>query len=799
MEYNFNEIEKKWQKYWQENNTFKTDVWDFSKPKYYVLDMFPYPSGVGLHAGHVEGYTATDIVSRMKRMQGFNVLHPMGYDSFGLPAEQYAVQTGNHPNGFTEQNIKYFSEQLNSLGFDYDWSKMVATSDPKFYKWTQWIFKQLYNDGYAKYVDMPVNWCEELGTVLSNDEVIDGKSERGGFPVVRKNMKQLCIDQAAFAERLLEGLDEIDWPLSTKEMQRNWIGKSIGAHVTFKVDGFDKEFTVFTTRCDTLFGTTYCVLAPEHEFVDEITSEDKKAEVEAYKKMCASKSDLERTELNKDKTGVFIGAYAINPVNDTKIPIYISDYVLASYGTGAIMAVPAHDERDYEFAKKFNIPIIEVLKGGDITKEAYTQDGVHVNSGFLDGLDKEEAIDKMIAWLEEKGIGSRKVNYKFREWIFARQRYWGEPVPIVHLEDGTDMILDDEELPLILPELDDYQGHNGKAPLENATEWKEYTTKDGKKGVRETSTMPGSAGSSWYFLRYIDPNNEETFCDPKLAEHWLPVDLYMGGPEHAVGHLMYSRIWNNYLYDKGLSPVKEPFKKLVHQGMILGENGIKMGKRYPEFAIDPKDIANEYGADTLRLYEMFMGPIEASKPWSASGVDGARKFVDRVWRFFTNMENITDSNDGSLDKAYNSMVKRVTNDFETLGFNTAISQFMIFVNECYKVGSCPKEYAEGFIKMISCITPHMGEEIWQLYGHEGTIAYEAWPTYDETKLVDSEVNIAVSVNGKLRNTIKVAVDEDQEVVKKLAQEDEKVAKHLEGKEIVKIIVVPNKIVNIVVK
>ena len=799
MEYNFNEIEKKWQKYWQENNTFKTDVWDFSKPKYYVLDMFPYPSGVGLHAGHVEGYTATDIVSRMKRMQGFNVLHPMGYDSFGLPAEQYAVQTGNHPNGFTEQNIKYFSEQLNSLGFDYDWSKMVATSDPKFYKWTQWIFKQLYNDGYAKYVDMPVNWCEELGTVLSNDEVIDGKSERGGFPVVRKNMKQLCIDQAAFAERLLEGLDEIDWPLSTKEMQRNWIGKSIGAHVTFKVDGFDKEFTVFTTRCDTLFGATYCVLAPEHEFVDEITSEDKKAEVEAYKKMCASKSDLERTELNKDKTGVFIGAYAINPVNDTKIPIYISDYVLASYGTGAIMAVPAHDERDYEFAKKFNIPIIEVLKGGDITKEAYTQDGVHVNSGFLDGLDKEEAIDKMIAWLEEKGIGSRKVNYKFREWIFARQRYWGEPVPIVHLEDGTDMILDDEELPLILPELDDYQGHNGKAPLENATEWKEYTTKDGKKGVRETSTMPGSAGSSWYFLRYIDPTNEETFCDKKLAEHWLPVDLYMGGPEHAVGHLMYSRIWNNYLYDKGLSPVKEPFKKLVHQGMILGENGIKMGKRYPEFAIDPKDIVNEYGADTLRLYEMFMGPIEASKPWSSSGVDGARKFVERVWRFFTNMENITDSNDGSLDKAYNSMVKRVTNDFETLGFNTAISQFMIFVNECYKVGSCPKEYAEGFIKMISCITPHMGEEIWQLYGHEGTIAYEAWPTYDETKLVDSEVNIAVSVNGKLRNTIKVAVDEDQEVVKKLAQEDEKVAKHLEGKEIVKIIVVPNKIVNIVVK
>ena len=799
MEYKCNEIEKKWQEYWKKNETFKTDVWDFSKPKYYVLDMFPYPSGVGLHAGHVEGYTATDIVSRMKRMQGFNVLHPMGYDSFGLPAEQYAVQTGNHPNGFTEENIKYFSEQLNTLGFDYDWTKMIATSDPAYYKWTQWIFSQLYKDGYAKYVDMPVNWCEELGTVLSNDEVIDGKSERGGFPVVRKNMKQLCIDQPAFAERLLEGLEEIDWPESTKEMQRNWIGKSIGAHVTFKVDGFDKEFTVFTTRCDTLFGATYCVLAPEHEFVDEITSADKKEEVAAYKKACASKSDLERTELNKDKTGVFIGAYAINPVNETKIPIYISDYVLASYGTGAIMAVPAHDERDYEFAKKFDIPIIEVLKGGDITKEAFVGDGVHVNSGFLDGLGKEEAIAKMTEWLEERGVGSRKVNYKFREWIFARQRYWGEPVPIVHMEDGTDMLLSEEELPLVLPELDDYQGHNGQAPLENAVDWKNYVAKDGRKGVRETSTMPGSAGSSWYFLRYIDPNNDETFCDPKLAEHWLPVDLYMGGPEHAVGHLMYSRIWNNYLYDKGLSPVKEPFKKLVHQGMILGENGIKMGKRYPEFAIDPKNIAQEYGADTLRLYEMFMGPIEASKPWSASGVDGARKFVDRVWRFFTNMENITEENDGTLDKAYNSMVKRVTNDFETLGFNTAISQFMIFVNECYKIGKCPKEYAEGFIKMISCVTPHMGEEIWELYGHNNTIAYETWPVCDESKLVDDEVNMAVSVNGKLRNTIKVAVDSDQEVVKEMAMKDEKVARHLEGKEIVKVIVVPNKIVNIVVK
>ncbi|MBO5120860.1 MAG: leucine--tRNA ligase, partial [Bacilli bacterium] len=580
--YNFRDIEKKWRKYWEENDTFHTDVWDFSKPKFYALDMFPYPSGVGLHAGHPEGYTATDIVSRMKRMQGYNVLHPMGYDSFGLPAEQYAVSTGNHPNGFTQKNIETFGEQLRSIGFDYDWSKTLQTSDPKYYKWTQWIFKKLYEDGYAKYVDMPVNWCEELGTVLSNDEIVDGKSERGGYPVVRKNMKQWVIDQAAFAEKLLEGMDEIDWPESTKEMQRNWIGKSIGAHVIFKIKDTDKEFKVFTTRCDTLFGATYCVMSPEHELVDVITSEDKKEEVAAYKKVCASKSDLERTELNKEKTGVFIGAYAINPVNDKEIPIYISDYVLATYGTGAIMAVPAHDDRDYEFAKKFNIEIIQVLEGGDISKEAYTGDGVHINSGFMDGMNKEDAIDAMINWLEERKIGSKQINYKMREWIFARQRYWGEPMPVVYEEDGKIHMLDDSELPLVLPELEDYKGHNGKAPLENATEWKKYDN-NGIKGVRETSTMPGSAGSSWYFLRYIDPENDKEFANQELLKHWLPVDLYIGGPEHAVGHLMYSRIWTNYLYDKGLCPVKEPFKKLVHQGMILGANGIKMGKRFPEF------------------------------------------------------------------------------------------------------------------------------------------------------------------------------------------------------------------------
>ena len=795
--YNFKDIEKKWRKYWEENDTFHTDVWDFSKPKFYALDMFPYPSGVGLHAGHPEGYTATDIVSRMKRMQGYNVLHPMGYDSFGLPAEQYAVSTGNHPNGFTQKNIETFGEQLRAIGFDYDWSKTLQTSDPKFYKWTQWIFKRLYEDGYAKYVDMPVNWCEELGTVLSNDEIVDGKSERGGYPVVRKNMKQWVIDQAQFAERLLEGLEEIDWPESTKEMQRNWIGKSIGAHVTFKIKDTDKEFKVFTTRCDTLFGATYCVMSPEHELVDVITSDDKKCEVDAYKKVCATKSDLERTELNKEKTGVFIGAYAINPVNDKEIPIYISDYVLASYGTGAIMAVPAHDDRDYEFAKKFGIEIIQVLEGGDISKEAYTGDGVHINSGFMDGMNKEDAINAMIEWLEERKIGSKQINYKMREWIFARQRYWGEPMPVVYTEDGQVHMLDDSELPLVLPELEDYKGHNGKAPLENAVEWKQYDN-NGIKGVRETSTMPGSAGSSWYFLRYIDPENDNEFANQELLKHWLPVDLYIGGPEHAVGHLMYSRIWNNYLYDKGLSPVKEPFKKLVHQGMILGANGIKMGKRFPEYCVDPMDIINNYGADTLRLYEMFMGPLEASKPWSQQGVEGAQKFLDRIYRLFESGK-IKDEENKNLEKIYHQTVKKVSEDFENLGFNTAISQMMIFINAVYKEEVFPKEYAEGFVKLLNPVAPHIGEELWEMLGHNNTIAFEAWPTYDAAKIVEDEREIAVQVNGKVRATIKISVDEDEESIKAKALEEENVKRHTDGKEIVKMIVIKGKIVNIVVK
>ena len=798
MTYDHKIVEKKWQKYWEENKTFETDVYDFSKPKYYALDMFPYPSGQGLHVGHPEGYTATDIMSRMKRMQGYNVLHPMGFDSFGLPAEQYAIKTGNHPEGFTLKNIQTFTKQLKMLGFSFDWDKQVSTCDPSFYKWTQWIFKQLFKKGLAYKSEMPINWCTSCKVGLANDEIIDGKSERGGFPVIRKNMKQWVIDIPKYAERLLAGLEEVDWPESTKEIQRNWIGKSIGAHVDFKVDGYDDKFTVFTTRCDTLFGATYCVLAPEHELVEKITTPDKKDEVKAYLDVCATKSELERTELNKEKTGVFIGAYAINPVNGKKIPIWISDYVLAGYGTGAIMAVPAHDDRDYAFAKKFGIDIIPVLEGGDITKEAWTQDGVHINSGFLNGLDKQEAIDKMLDWLEEHHCGSKHVNYRLREWIFARQRYWGEPIPIINFDDGTSVALSDDQLPLILPELEDYSpSKTGSSPLDKAVDWVNVEV-DGKKGKRETSTMPGSAGSSWYFLRYIDPHNDKAIADPELLKHWMPVDLYVGGPEHAVGHLLYSRMWNNYLYDKGIVPVKEPFKKLYHQGMILGPNGVKMSKSKGN-VINPDDIVEAYGADTLRLYEMFMGPLEASKPWSETGVEGSKKWLERVYRLFVESDKLTDTNDGSLDFVYHSTVKKVTEDYENLGFNTAISQMMIFINEAYKAKSVYKPYAEGIVKMLSCIAPHICEEMWEKLGHEGTIAYEAWPTYEEDKLVVSTIEIAVQVNGKVRGRLSINKDQEAESVKQQALELENVKAHTDGKEVKKIIYVPNKIVNIVVK
>ena len=807
--YDYASVEAKWQKYWEEHETFKTDVWDFSKPKFYALDMFPYPSGVGLHAGHPEGYTATDIVSRMKRMQGYNVLHPMGYDSFGLPAEQYAVTTGNHPNGFTQENIKTFSKQLKELGFDYDWSKMIATSDPEFYKWTQWIFKQLFKDGYAKYIDMPVNWCEELGTVLSNDEVIDGKSERGGYPVVRKNMKQWVIDQPAFAEKLLEGLDEIDWPESTKAIQRNWIGKSTGVEVEFDIVGGGK-YSIFTTCIETIYGITFMVLAPDGAVTESLLDRvQNREEVEAYIAETKKKNDMDRTELNKTKSGCELkGVTCINPVNGKEVRMFIGDFVLASYGTGAVMAVPSHDQRDFEYAVAHNIDMIQVIDGKDghidvseaaMEKTEYLGKGYKlINSEEFTGLTVEEAKEAITQKLEKMGRAKRTVNYHFREWIFARQRYWGEPVPVVHGEDGQIHALDDSELPLILPELDDYKGKGGKAPLENATEWKQYD-KNGIKGTRETSTMPGSAGSSWYYFRYIDPHNDKEFANQELLKHWMPVDLYIGGPEHAVGHLIYSRIWNRYLYDKGLAPTKEPFKKLVHQGMILGENGIKMGKRFPEFVVNPSDIVRDYGADTLRLYEMFMGPLEVSKPWSKNGVEGAKRFIQRVWNFFTEAENLTDDNDGSLTKVYHKTVKKVTDDYEKLAFNTAISQMMIFVNEVYKVGKCPREYAEGLIKMLSCITPHMGEEIWNIMGHDDTIAFESWPTYDEAQLVEDTVEIVVQVNGKLKAKLNIAVDADKDSVIAMAMEDEKVKESVDGKNIVKQIYVPNKLVNIVAK
>ena len=798
MSYDHKQIETKWQHYWEENQTFKTDTADFSKPKYYTLDMFPYPSGQGLHVGHPEGYTATDIVTRYKRMQGFNVLHPMGFDAFGLPAEQFAIKTGHHPAEFTYNNIENFKRQIKSLGFSYDWDKQINTCDPEYYKWTQWIFKKLYEAGLAYVAEMPVNWCPELGTVLANEEVIDGKSERGGYPVYRKMMRQWVLKITEYAERLLDDLDEVDWPQSTKEMQKNWIGKSIGADVVFKIKDMNKEFTVFTTRCDTLFGATYCVMAPEHPFVDEITSSAQKAAVEAYKKECATKSDLQRTDLNKDKTGVFTGAYAINPVNGKEVPIWISDYVLISYGTGAIMAVPAHDTRDYEFAKKFHLPIIPVLEGGNVEQEAYTGDGLHINSEFLNGLGKEESIHQMIVWLQDHHCGEKKITYKLRDWLFSRQRYWGEPIPIIHMEDGTTRTVDLSDLPLELPATDNYlPSEDGESPLARCTDWLNVEI-DGVKGKRETNTMPQWAGSCWYYLRYIDPHNHNEIADKKLSNHWLPVDLYIGGAEHAVLHLLYARFWHKFLYDLGVVSSKEPFRKLFHQGMILGPNGVKMSKSRGN-VINPDEIVENFGADTLRVYEMFMGPLDASKPWSTTGVEGSRRWLERVYRLFAESNKLTDENDGSLDYIYHATVKKVTGDFESLSFNTSISQMMIFVNEAYKAKTVYKPYAEGIIKMLSCIAPHIGEEMWNKLGHESTLAYESWPVYDESKLVVDEVEMAVQVNGKLRGKITVNKDEDQETVKVAALALDNVKIHTEGKDIKKIIVVTNKIVNIVVK
>ncbi|HCY6746324.1 TPA: leucine--tRNA ligase [Staphylococcus aureus] len=804
LNYNHNQIEKKWQDYWDENKTFKTND-NLGQKKFYALDMFPYPSGAGLHVGHPEGYTATDIISRYKRMQGYNVLHPMGWDAFGLPAEQYALDTGNDPREFTKKNIQTFKRQIKELGFSYDWDREVNTTDPEYYKWTQWIFIQLYNKGLAYVDEVAVNWCPALGTVLSNEEVIDGVSERGGHPVYRKPMKQWVLKITEYADQLLADLDDLDWPESLKDMQRNWIGRSEGAKVSFDVDNTEGKVEVFTTRPDTIYGASFLVLSPEHALVNSITTDEYKEKVKAYQTEASKKSDLERTDLAKDKSGVFTGAYATNPLSGEKVQIWIADYVLSTYGTGAIMAVPAHDDRDYEFAKKFDLPIIEVIEGGNVEEAAYTGEGKHINSGELDGLENEAAITKAIQLLEQKGAGEKKVNYKLRDWLFSRQRYWGEPIPVIHWEDGTMTTVPEEELPLLLPETDEIKpSGTGESPLANIDSFVNVVDeKTGMKGRRETNTMPQWAGSCWYYLRYIDPKNENMLADPEKLKHWLPVDLYIGGVEHAVLHLLYARFWHKVLYDLAIVPTKEPFQKLFNQGMILGEGNEKMSKSKGN-VINPDDIVQSHGADTLRLYEMFMGPLDAAIAWSEKGLDGSRRFLDRVWRLMVNEDGtlsskIVTTNNKSLDKVYNQTVKKVTEDFETLGFNTAISQLMVFINECYKVDEVYKPYIEGFVKMLAPIAPHIGEELWSKLGHEESITYQPWPTYDEALLVDDEVEIVVQVNGKLRAKIKIAKDTSKGEMQEIALSNDNVKASIEGKDIMKVIAVPQKLVNIVAK
>lgn len=804
MAYDHTKIEKKWQHYWETHKTFKT-VEHPGEKKFYALDMFPYPSGQGLHVGHPEGYTATDIISRMKRMQGYDVLHPMGWDAFGLPAEQYALNTGHSPREFTKENINNFRRQIKSLGLSYDWDREINTTDPSYYKWTQWIFEKLYEKGLAYEAEVPVNWSPDLGTVVANEEVINGKTERGGFPVIRKPMRQWVLKITAYADRLIEDLDDIDWPENIKEQQRNWIGRSVGASIRFKVAGKENlQIEVFSTRPDTIFGATGMVLAPELDIVKELTTPEQKEAVEQYVDKVAHKSDLERTDLAKEKTGVFTGSYVENPVNGKKVPIWIADYVLATYGTGAVMVVPAHDDRDYEFAKKFGLEIIPIIDGGNIEKEAYTGDGVHINSGFLNGLDKNQAIDKIIDWLKEHQIGEKKVNYHLRDWLFSRQRYWGEPIPVIHWEDGETTLVPEDELPLRLPkETNIKPSGTGESPLANLTDWVNVVDKNGRKGKRETNTMPQWAGSSWYFLRYVDPHNQGAVADKQKLKEWMPVDLYVGGAEHAVLHLLYARFWHKFLYDLGVVPTKEPFQKLVNQGMILGDNHEKMSKSKGN-VINPDDIVKQYGADTLRLYEMFMGPLEAAKPWSEKGLNGANKFIKRVWRLLIDDEDnlrdrVTTLNDGKLDYIYNQTVKKVTEDFTAMHFNTAISQLMVFVNEAYKVDALPLEYMEGFVKMLSPVTPHIAEELWTKLGHVGTITYEAWPAYDKAKLVKDEVQVVVQVNGKVRQHLTIAKDLPKEKLQQLALKADHVKKAIGDKKVVKLIVVPNKIVSIVVK
>lgn len=803
MSYKHIEIEKKWQRYWEEHKTFKTTE-DDDKKNYYALDMFPYPSGQGLHVGHPEGYTATDIMARMKRMQGYNVLHPMGWDAFGLPAEQYALNTGNSPREFTKKNVNNFRRQIKSLGLSYDWDREVNTTDPAYYKWTQWIFEQLYKKGLAYEAEVPVNWSPDLGTVVANEEVIDGKTERGGFPVIRKPMRQWVLKITAYADRLIDDLNDLDWPEAIKEQQRNWIGRSVGAAINFPVSGDENtKIEVFSTRPDTIFGVAALVLAPEHELVKQLTTPEHENEVEAYIEKISHKSDLERTDLAKDKTGVFTGSYVVNPVSGEKLPIWIADYVLNSYGTGAVMVVPAHDERDHEFAQKFDLPIVQVIEGGDVQKEAYTGDGVHINSDFLNGMDKEEAIDAINNWLEENGVGEKKVNYRLRDWLFSRQRYWGEPIPVIHWEDGETTLVPEDELPLYLPKATDIKpSGTGESPLANLDDWVNVVDENGRKGRRETNTMPQWAGSSWYFLRYIDPHNNHEIADYEKLKEWLPVNLYVGGAEHAVLHLLYARFWHKFLYDLGVVPTKEPFQKLVNQGMILGSNHEKMSKSKGN-VVNPDDIVEQYGADTLRLYEMFMGPLDASIPWSEEGLGGAYKFINRVWNLLIDendnlRDRVTTINNHDLDKIYNETVKKVTEDYEAMHFNTAISQLMVFVNNAYKADSLPLEYVEGLVKLLSPVVPHITEELWSKLGHVGSIAYAKWPTYDESKLVEDVVEIVVQINGKVRQHLQVSKDASREELQALALNDERIKQELADKEVKKVIAVPGKLVSIVV-
>ena len=806
MAYDHTAIENKWQRFWKKNETFKANL-NKDQKKYYALDMFPYPSGQGLHVGHPEGYTATDVMSRMKRMQGYNVLHPMGWDAFGLPAEQYALKTGHNPKSFTNQNIDHFRNQIQSLGFSYDWDREVNTTDPEYYKWTQWIFEQLYKKGLAYESEIMVNWAPDFmgGTVVANEEVEDGKTKRGGYPVYRKPMKQWVLKITAYADRLIDDLDLVDWPESVKEMQRNWIGRSEGASVYFPVAGDeDTKIEVFTTRADTLFGASYVVLAPEQELVDQLTTPENKEAVKKYQEEASRRSDLERTDLNKDKTGVFTGSYVINPVNGEKLPIWISDYVLASYGTGAVMAVPSGDQRDYDFAKKFDLPIKPIMEGADLSEGAFDGDGKHINSGFLDGLNIADAKKKMIEWLDEHNAGHKKVNYRLRDWIFSRQRYWGEPIPVIHWDDGTTSLVPEDELPLKLPDTDNIEpSGTGESPLANVKDWVNVYDENGRHGLRETNTMPQWAGSSWYWLRYTDPTNDKEFASKEALDYWSPVDLYVGGAEHAVLHLLYARFWHKVLYDLGLVPTKEPFMKLVNQGMILGSNHEKMSKSKGN-VVNPDDIVDQYGADTLRLYEMFMGPLEESVPWDEKGLHGSNKWVQRVWRLLMDDNNhlrdrVSTYNDGKLTKVYNQTVKKVTDDFERMHFNTAISQLMVFVNEAYKVDDLPLEYMEGFVKMIAPLMPHLAEELWSQFNESETITYQPWPTYDEKALVEDEVEMIVQVNGKVRAKIKMAKDADNKDVEDAALANEHVHSFVDGKDVKKVIVIPNRIVNIVVK